>query len=82
MGSWNNEVRIFEVGQGGINQGKASYSHEGQWAAVGAVGANRRVGASAHVEMLVWNRSGAVHRLGEGKPDHPLVRLRHKLTNQ
>jgi len=30
VGSWNNEVRIFEVGQGGMNQGKASYSHEGK----------------------------------------------------
>ena len=29
VASWNNEVRIYEVGPGGQNQGKAMYSHEG-----------------------------------------------------
>ncbi|KAI5480868.1 mRNA export factor [Pseudohyphozyma bogoriensis] len=29
VASWNNEVRLWEVGQGGQNQGKASFSHEG-----------------------------------------------------
>ncbi|BGP28714.1 RNA export factor gle2 [Rhodotorula toruloides] len=27
--SWSNEVRVFEVGPNGVNQGKAMYSHEG-----------------------------------------------------
>lgn len=30
VASWNNEVRVFEVGQGGQNQPKALYSHEGE----------------------------------------------------
>ncbi|KZT41768.1 Poly(A)+ RNA export protein [Sistotremastrum suecicum HHB10207 ss-3] len=28
VGSWSNEVRIYEVGQSGQTQGKAAYSHE------------------------------------------------------
>lgn len=27
--SWSNEVRVYEVGLNGANQGKAMYSHEG-----------------------------------------------------
>ncbi|KAF7316996.1 Poly(A)+ RNA export protein [Mycena chlorophos] len=29
VGSWDNSVRIYEVGQGGNSQGKAMYQHEG-----------------------------------------------------
>ncbi|KZS92712.1 Poly(A)+ RNA export protein [Sistotremastrum niveocremeum HHB9708] len=28
VGSWSNEIRIYEVGQNGQSQGKAAYSHE------------------------------------------------------
>lgn len=29
VASWNNEVRIYEIGPGGQNQGRAQYAHEG-----------------------------------------------------
>ncbi|KAM0747343.1 Poly(A)+ RNA export protein [Meredithblackwellia eburnea MCA 4105] len=29
VGSWSNEVRIFEIGQGGAGVGKAAFSHDG-----------------------------------------------------
>jgi mRNA export factor len=41
VASWNSEVRVFEVGAGGQNQGRAQYAHEGpvlcvQWSKDGS----------------------------------------------